>query len=409
MLAGLLVGPPATGATTAATKTPLTKSQTQSTTVPNGIVIKLATGHTLSQVTAAFPVTQLSALLKSRGIYLMRPTKSSDRATATAVTNLANRIAASSTVTYAEPNYATTLITSRYRSWPEGPPTPASGGSSAWLNQPAGTSLQLATAQDYSQGLGVRVAVLDTGVDPTAPALQGRLRGGYDYIDDDSTPTDVRMHVDSNGNGTVDDAYGHGTFVAGLVALVAPDAMIMPYRVLDSDGVGNVYIVAQAILDAAAAGANVINLSFGTDQPIESRTLSDAIASVEASGVVVVAAAGNSGSTTPSYPAADPGVLSVSSTSGSTLSTWANRGPWVRVAAPGDSVVGPVPGGGYDIWSGTSMATPFVAGQVALLRALNPSASASAVMAAVTSTTSRLTGVADGVVNLPASMVALGS
>ena len=122
---------------------------------------------------------------------------------------------------------------------------------------------------------------------------------------------------------------------------------------LDSDGVGNVYVVAQAILDAAAAGANVINMSFGTVQPTESKTLADAIATVEASGVVVVAAAGNSASTTPSYPAADTGVLSVSSTSGSTLSTWANRGPWVQVAAPGDSVIGPVPGGGYDIWSGT--------------------------------------------------------
>ena len=62
------------------------------------------------------------------------------------------------------------------------------------------------TAHDYSQGLGIKVAVLDTGVDPTAPALQGRLKGGYDYIDDDSTPTDVRMNVDSNGNGTVDES-----------------------------------------------------------------------------------------------------------------------------------------------------------------------------------------------------------
>ena len=183
----------------------------------------------------------------------------------------------------------------------------------------------------------------------------------------------------------------------------------MPYRVLDSDGVGNVYVVAQAILDAAAAGANVINMSFGTVQPTASKTLSDAIASVEASGVVVVAAAGNSDSTTPSYPAANAGVLSVSSTSGNTLSSWANRGPWVHVAAPGDSVVGPVPGGGYNIWSGTSMATPFVAGQVALIRAMNRTASATAIVAAVTSTAIPLSGTAKGMINVLASLTAPGS
>ena len=192
-------------------------------------MVKVATGHSINEVTAAYPVTVLSALLTSRGIYLMKPTNASDRATTSAVTALANRIATSKTVVvYAEPDYATTLITTRYRSWPEGAPTAATGGSSAWLNQPANTSLQLNTAHYYSQGLGIKVAVLDTGVDPTVPALQGRLKGGYDYIGDDSNPTDVRMNVDSNGNGTVDDAYGHGTFVAGLVALVAPDALIMP-------------------------------------------------------------------------------------------------------------------------------------------------------------------------------------
>lgn len=403
-------GPAAQGAvrgTTGATAKTNVTSTTSS--IPNGIVVKLAAGHSLTEVTNAFPVTTQSALLTSRGIYLMRPSNAADRATAAAETTLSNRIATSKAVAYAEPNYATTLNSSRYRSWPEGAPTPTSSGSNGWLTQSASTSLQLATAHNYSQGLGVKVAVLDTGVDPTAPVLQGRLKGGYDYIDDDSTPTDVRENVDTNGNGTVDDAYGHGTFVAGLVALVAPDALIMPYRVLDSDGVGNVYIVAQAILDAAAAGASVINLSFGTDQPVESRTLGDAIASVEAGGVIVVAAAGNSASTTQTYPAADPGVLSVSSTTGTTLSTWANRGPWVQVAAPGDSVVGPVPGAGYAIWSGTSMATPFVAGQVALVRAMHRTSSATAIVAAVTSTAIPLSGTAKGMINVLASLTAPGS
>jgi subtilisin family serine protease len=369
----------------------------------DGIVVKIKPDHTLNEVLAAYPVTLDRALLQSRGIYLLHaaPPRSGD---GDSLTTIARQMALSPAVVYAEPNYATVLNSNRYHSWPEGPPTIESGGSAIWLGQPMVAQLRLLDAHALSQGVGVKVAVLDTGVDRTHPALRGRLKGGYDYVSDDADPTDVATGSDANGNGLVDDAYGHGTFVAGLLALVAPDARIMPYRVLNSDGVGNVFVVAQAILDAADAGAKVVNISFGTDQAVESRTLTEAIATVQARGVVVVAAAGNNGSTDQNFPAADTGVLSVSATDGASLSPWANRGGWVKVAAPGDDVVGPVPGGAYAQWSGTSMATPVVAGQIALVRALHPTWSTTQQIAAVTGTSTPLAGVTNGSVDLVASL-----
>ncbi len=376
--------------------------------IPDSIVVKINSGHALSEVTDRYPVTMASALLKSRGIYLLRPVNASDSASTAAMSALAGRIAGSSAAAYAEPNYATTLNSDRYHSWPDGPPTKAPGGSGAWLDQPAADALDLTDAHAISTGVGIKVAVLDTGVDPNHPALRGRLIGGWDDIDDDSNPTDVAAGADSNGNGTVDDAYGHGTFVAGMLALVAPDARIMPYRVLDGDGVGNVFVVAEAILQASFAGAKVINISSGTDQATESKTLSDAISTAQQNGVIVVAAAGNQGSTQANYPAADTGVLSVSATDGAGLASWANRGSWVKVAAPGADVVGPVPGGVYADWSGTSMATPLVAGQVALLRSMDPSASPAEVIADITATSQPVTGTTSGAVSPVDSLYNLG-
>jgi subtilisin family serine protease len=209
---------------------------------------------------------------------------------------------------------------------------------------------------------------------------------GWNYVGDDADTRDVALGVDSNDDGVVDDAVGHGTFVAGLVSLVAPSAKILPYRVLDSDGVGNVYIAYQAILDATASGADVINLSFGSPAKGSSHLLSDAIKSAQRAGVVVVAAAGNDGTTHQQYPAAQTEVLSVAALDGTALPTFSSRGKWVDVSAPGVGIVGPLPGGRYALWAGTSTAAPFVAGQVALMRSLAPSLSAKTLREAVDKT-----------------------
>ncbi len=155
----------------------------------------------------------------------------------------------------------------------------------------------------------------------------------------------------------------------------------MPLRVLDRNGYGNVFDVVQAIHFADSEDADVINLSLGT--PNWSRTLRESVEDATGNGATVVAAAGNDSFLEPRYPAArnnvipaaspDDGLLAVTSVScHQKKSKWANYGTWVDIAAPGERILSAYSNGRYAYWSGTSMASPFVAGQAALIRADTP-------------------------------------
>jgi subtilisin family serine protease len=275
----------------------------------------------------------------------------------------------------------------------------AIGSPGDYVAQWAPAAMHLAQAQQVATGAGVRVAVLDTGVDSTHPLLAGHLLPGHDFVDDDNDPNEMGSR-DNPG-------FGHGTHVAGLVAMVAPAAKIMPLRILDADGVGNVWVLAEALLYAMDPdgnpntddGAHVINLSLGTltrtrlmdsialiascgaevaDDPIADRSdagyADDRTRCANGFGAVVVAAAGNDGSANvKEYPAAEGayGLLSVgATTSAKKLALFSNTGSWVTLAAPGEGITSAVPGG-YGTWSGTSMASPLAAGTVALVRSMN--------------------------------------
>ena len=139
----------------------------------------------------------------------------------------------------------------------------AIGVPQAYTAQWAPAALRLPEAHRLATGAGVRVAVLDTGVDRSHPALANSLLPGFDFVDFDNDPSEgSRVGV----------GFGHGTHVAGLVAMVAPDAAIMPLRVLDAGGQGNAWVVAEALLYAVDPdgnpdtddGAHVINMSLGS-------------------------------------------------------------------------------------------------------------------------------------------------
>lgn len=279
----------------------------------------------------------------------------------------------------------------------------AIGTEQEYRDQWAPAALRLPEAQQLALGTGVTVAVVDTGVDLTHPALAGRLVPGWDFLGNDADPSE-------EGNHEANPAFGHGTHVAGLVALTAPGARIMPLRVLDPNGKGNGWAIAAALLHAVdpdrnpatADGAQIINLSLGSlnrtriidtiasiagcqpaipDDPIGDRSDpgyrddDTRCAATGQAGAVVIAAAGNDGSkSVKQYPAAEGvyGLLAVTATTDAyRLAPFSNYGSWIGLAAPGDGITSAVPGG-YATWGGTSMATPFASGVAALLRQREP-------------------------------------
>jgi type VII secretion-associated serine protease mycosin len=236
-----------------------------------------------------------------------------------------------------------------------------------------------------STGAGVTVAVLDTGVDASHPDLAGHVLAGVDLVD--------------GTEGVSNDPHGHGTHVAGTIAAltgndegvasVAPDARILPVRVLSASGGGYMSDVANGIVYAADHGADVINMSISSTSQVGAVT--NAVAYARSRGVVVVAAAGNSranGSPT-AYPAADTGVIAVSATdSADRVAPYSNRGGYVDVAAPGSDILSTFPpalGAGYRRMNGTSMAAPHVAALAALLKGADRALSPDAVEQAITS------------------------
>jgi thermitase len=243
---------------------------------------------------------------------------------------------------------------------------------STMQSQDSAKAMHLKAAHDLNQGGGTLVAILDTGVQPDHPAISNSLDGlGYDFVDNDLVPAEEANGLDDDGDGRVDELYGHGTHVAGVVQLVAPEARILPLRVLNSDGRGNNFRTASAIVYAAHHGADVINLSLGT--PSQSMLLREAVNEAARLGVVVVAAAGNLNTDMQQYPAAEACAVAVTSVSThDKKSSFANYGDWIGVAAPGENIYSAFPVDGYAWWSGTSMSTPFVAGQAALLLGSNP-------------------------------------
>jgi subtilisin family serine protease len=270
-------------------------------------------------------------------------------------------------VVFAEPNYLIQTPESVQQSaWAKGGNDPG-----AYQGQWAPRAIRLPEAHAISRGAGVTVAVPDTGVDRSHPALQGHLMQGFDFVGLDADPSEEGAYGQ-------DSAYGHGTHVIGLVALAAPDAKIMPLRILKPDGTGDSWLLAQAIRYAAERGAGVINMSYSVSHRslLLDAVLSD-VASI-GSGTVVVAAAGNSASAAPEYPAAEDAsrLLAVAaSTRSDHLAQFSNYGDWVDLAAPGEQIVSTVPlasGVAYASWSGTSMAAPLTAGAAALVRSAFP-------------------------------------
>jgi Subtilase family/Fervidolysin N-terminal prodomain len=261
-------------------------------------------------------------------------------------------------VAYAEPNGVT-------------PPADVIPNDALWVNQWSQPKTHTTRAWDVTTGSSaVKVAILDSGVDPAQPDLQANLLPGRDFFNNDSNPSDD---------------YGHGTQVAGVaagrsgngigIASYCGGCSILPVKITGSDGYASWSAMASGITWAADQGAKVINLSFAGGSG--STTVRDAIAYAHDRGAIVTASAGNYSSSSPTYPAAYPGALAVASTNGNdALESYSNYGSWVQLAAPGCNYgTGRTTSSSlFGNFCGTSSAAPAVAGIAALAFSYAPSA-----------------------------------
>jgi len=214
-------------------------------------------------------------------------------------------------------------------------------------------------AWEYSTGAGVKVAILDTGIDLDHPDLF--VAGGYNAINPRKTP---------------DDDNGHGTHCAGIAAAldndigvvgVAPDASLYAVKVLNRNGQGFLSDVIEGLQWCIDNGMLVVNMSFGSSS--DNQTFHDAITTASES-LIQVAAAGNTGGDV-IYPAKYDETIAVSATDKSdSLASWSSYGPEIDFAAPGVDIYSTYKGGTYETLSGTSMAAPHVTGTVALVLAI---------------------------------------
>ena len=278
------------------------------------------------------------------------------------------RLAADPNVDAIEPDVKTYLTTAM--SSPATRPTRVRADAIPWGVSTVGAPAAWAAGLT---GAGVKVGIMDSGIDYTHPDLN--VVGGFDFNTSSGAPAAY------NDNNTA--CNGHGTHVSGTVAAkqngsgvvgVAPGASLYALRVFNSDAASGcfAYLSSQilALQWAVTNRLDVVSISIGNGA---SSAYATAVANANVAGVVVVAAAGNSGAPGIAYPAAAPGAIAVAALDpGNTVAGYSSSGPEMWIAAPGSGIESTMPGGGTGSKSGTSMATPHVTGVVALIRQAHP-------------------------------------
>lgn len=239
-------------------------------------------------------------------------------------------------------------------------------------------AINATNAWDTSQGSGITIAILDSGVLPTHPDLAPKLVPGWNFYDNNSNTADV---------------FGHGTSVAGAAAAItnngagvsgiAGAAKIMPIRVSDSTGYAYYSAIAQGVTFAADNGARVANASFSG--VYTSAAVQSAASYLKSKGGLLIVSAGNSGVDDGS-PASTTMIPVSATDSADAKASWSSYGQYVAVAAPGVGIWTTGSDGGYRSASGTSFSAPITAGVVALMMAAKPTLSAAQVESLLYST-----------------------
>jgi type VII secretion-associated serine protease mycosin len=274
------------------------------------------------------------------------------------------------------------------------PPAFAAGGQCTYPAKPfEGTPWSLKRLMtgrlwEKTRGEGVDVAVIDSGVDDSHPQLKEAVDAGRgkSYLKGEKPADESVTPPDYAADGTTDVA-GHGTKVAGIIAArpnkktgfvgIAPEATIIPIQHNDRIVMGDADTLARAIDYAVGQGAEVINISQDTEEPLKpGSALQQAVQRAVDAGVLVIASSGNDGlggNVKKTYPASYASVLAVASSNRSNeRAQFSQSGDFVDIAAPGVDMISTVPGGGHCAANGTSFSAPFVTGVAALLVAEHP-------------------------------------
>jgi thermitase len=336
--------------------------------VPGELLVKFkpGTGNAeIAQLNAAHSARVID-IIPQLGVRRLRIPVGSDEGQAAAAYSRSGK------VQYAEPNYIASAVV-----MPNDPFYASGQWNLQKVEAPAAWNLTTGSAS-------VAVAVIDTGVSASHPDLAGKVIAGYDFANNDSDPTDDYAPS------------GHGTKVAGIIgaasdngagiAAIAWQSPILPVKVCDSTGQCSDANIASGIIYAVDQGAKVINISLAG--PGFSSTLADAVNYAWDKGAVVVAAAGNSGSSPVLYPAAYPNVVAVGATSednplfgSDQRASFSSYGQELDIVAPGINIDSTDYSGTYSSGSGTSFAAPQVAGAAALLWARGASSNSAVVSA----------------------------
>ena len=353
--------------------------------VPGEVIVRADTAETLAatiaDLSANFVNVGVVDQISGRPVYLLSYGLTGKQ-TPQDVSTRIDALIAKSTIPWGELNYIGQTGEGKTDSlWLSG----VGFNAQTFANQYAVPMLGIELAHERSRGAGVVVAVIDTGIDALHPVFNGRVSpSGVSFLPGSASSSDLGDGIDNDGDGLVDEQVGHGTFVAGLIHLVAPEATILPVRVLDSDGNAGTFQIARALAWAIDHGAHIANMSLG--ETYRSQALEDIVAEAETRGVAVFGAAGNSNTDDPrEFPACDGAAIGVSALDWNDVKApFSSFGDRIDLAAPGhtrllkglpvptQSIVGPVPGGGYAAWFGTSFATALTSGTAALVRAQHP-------------------------------------
>lgn len=320
----------------------------------NEVIVQLEPGSDIYNINMLLGTTLVRPLSLDRTFLLAVPP-------GTTAADLVSNLQTNPAVTFAEPNFKmfATEAQQAFIYYDQGSSLENGTSSPEAVNiarkQWAWERIDLYKSQRYGKGNGIIVATLDTGANNHA-SFNNQLIAGYNAI--------------TMSSDTSDDS-GHGTFVAGVLAQVAPDASIMPVKVMNSRGEGTIAFAAEGLYWASNHNARVINMSFGLYN--RSKLLELTVKYAQDRGNLLIASAGNSSTAENRFPAAFPGVIGVAATdSQNHKASFSNYGDNARVSAPGVKIYSAYYTGGYAYGDGTSFAAPQVAGLAAQVWSRRP-------------------------------------